>query len=191
MHIIKPGASYVEVIGGVELLVKDFTKRDLVIVLAGTGEFQQGKIPKVRAIWDRIRYCTHTNLIFLCPPVVGRFAGKMYSFFQRFESFIDRVNRVSDGQVLLLRNARDARGNLWRRRTVGLVVASLDLIKHGVTGNLIFVPTVDGNELFRNASEHENSDITETIEESVRIDMLPEERNSDFLSPRVTMTVFP
>ncbi|CAG9761200.1 unnamed protein product [Ceutorhynchus assimilis] len=44
--IIKPGAPYVDVIHNMEQLVKDFTKSDCVIVLAGSNEFQQGMLAR-------------------------------------------------------------------------------------------------------------------------------------------------
>ncbi|CAG9771145.1 unnamed protein product [Ceutorhynchus assimilis] len=121
--IIKPGAPYVDVIHNMEQLVKDFTKSDCVIVLAGSNEFQQGY------------------------PATDKFviAKRINSFFQKFYSFAKKVNQVSEGRFLLLNCLIKAKKGKKFENIAELIKLNL---KEKNEKNLIFVPTISREEFF-------------------------------------------
>lgn len=194
--IIKPGASFMEVVTNIEQLVKYYNKNDCVIVLAGSYEFERTKLPKVREIWQKIKYCTHTNLIFLPHPAVQKFvfSEKIYKFYNRFHFFIDKVNWVSEGAISFL-NYFDSGRNKWGL-IPEMILNSLNSNK-GLVKNLLFVPLINsGQELEKASNEQENTTtLTNLLENPVQnindAQSLSTDNNQSFLDSTMTIHLSP
>lgn len=162
--IIKPGASYIEVVTNIEQFVKHYNKNDCVIILAGSSEFQQKKLPRVREIWQKIKYCTHTNLIFLSHPDIQKFviSDKIDKFYNKFHFFIDKVNWVSEGVISFL-NYFDNGKKKWGLVSE-LILNNLNPNK-GLVKNLLFVPLTNSGQLKKvNIEQHNTTALTELLD---------------------------
>ncbi|XP_074033082.1 uncharacterized protein [Leptinotarsa decemlineata] len=109
--IHKPGGKFADILESVDLLSKDYTQKDVIVILAGKGDFESNKHPKVKDIWSKIKNCLHTNIIFLsCPTVIRKYFNIISKFNMRLHDFLSKVNNFSE-QYISLVNINNARGS--------------------------------------------------------------------------------
>lgn len=70
--IVKPGAHYDSVLYRLESLTRDFNGSDYVVIIAGSNDFYNNKRPKFSKIYEILKECSHTNLIFLACPILRK-----------------------------------------------------------------------------------------------------------------------
>lgn len=101
--IVKPNASYKNVLDNLGSLVKNFTEDDVVIIGCGSNDLGSGKYPSIRYINNSIKSCLHTNVIFLsCPVLVKKFASRVTFFNSRLSSFVDYIDRYIENSISFL-----------------------------------------------------------------------------------------
>lgn len=68
--IVKPYASLDHIIENINILTQTFTKNDRVLIYAGFQSLIDGndRCVLLKKIYSKLRYCSHTNLIFLSVP---------------------------------------------------------------------------------------------------------------------------
>lgn len=144
--VIKPGAMYESVIEDMIALTSGYTDRDYVIALAGVNDFRNGISPSVAGINSRIRYCTHTNLIFSTVPCAhfGNFTRKcVCRFNNRFEKCIANLDRYSRCMIRVI-DAGGERGGTYNNICKAIGNKFVDEIMLGRKGcNLKFIELVD------------------------------------------------
>lgn len=145
--IIKPGAGFDSVVEDVTNLVRDYTSKDYVIIAGGWNDFCiSGRGPSLKMIGSKIRYCTHTNIIFLSVPVRSKWQSTcccIDSFNFNLKCYANSLNKYALGRVGYIEN--NYRGALSRaKRLVCRDVLYFILGGYRVTGdkNLVFVDTV-------------------------------------------------
>lgn len=101
--IIKPGACFEMVTENIIELTKDFTLRDYVLILAGSNNFDRMQFPSFKDINSKLKYCTHTNLIFTSIPYrnykKSGFSLKVKKFNDKLKEYADKLNHYGEGKV--------------------------------------------------------------------------------------------
>ena len=153
--IIKPGALYKDIIMDVIDLTKYFTLRDYVVIVGGTNDFLLNRgVPLFRNINSKIRYCTHTNIIFT-PVSLGKALKNSTRVVKKFNfklcEYSYRLNKYSEGKVQWC-DVNDRWGNREKidvicNRLMNEILAK-KFIDH--SKNLVFVPVL--------ANKKENGD---------------------------------
>lgn len=63
--ICKPGGPMQNIIENIELLAKNFTFRDHIIISGGSNNFNNNKTPSLKFLLTKLKGCLHTNIIIL------------------------------------------------------------------------------------------------------------------------------
>lgn len=104
--IIKPGASYMQVIHNVEVLTRTYSTQDHIIILAGSNDFSRdNRYPRFRDISDAIKKCSTLNIILATVPLTNDF--KLNRFINKFNNklsdFVTKLNNYISGSITLLK----------------------------------------------------------------------------------------
>lgn len=138
--IIKPGACYNSVIEDIIGLTRNFTLRDYVVIIAGTNDFLRYKRPLFKQITSKVKFCTHTNIIFTSVPDLHLGNGTRNSvrkFNTKLGEYTNVLDRYGEGRVSFV----DISSNWFINRkgaTVGKIVEAIN-VDGGCSGNLIFI----------------------------------------------------
>lgn len=178
--LIKPNASFLDVIVDIDKLVKSFSKDDCVIVLAGEHEFCLGSLPKVKAIWQKVKFCTHTNLIFLSHPNIRKFNAteRIDWFYSRFCSFIDRVNQFSEGEISFLFSGNKSKGEKNWELISENILGKINLYKKLIK-NLIFIPILNRTDMLSKVNDQ--SKTSSLVDEEEHINNLISQENQSVI----------
>lgn len=103
--IVKPGALLHQVIENMELLTKNFTINDYVIIVGGSNDIDSKTTPSFRTICKKLKLCTHTNVIFSSVPFFKNNYknylknSHIYKYNVRLNEFLFKFNKCVEGQT--------------------------------------------------------------------------------------------
>ena len=99
--VLKPKAPLKDVMESIEQLTNGFTKDDIVILIAGTNDLQNYRYPSFRVICDKLKLCSHTNVIISSVPFARN--KKLDKYILKYNSqllqFTNRMNELSVNSV--------------------------------------------------------------------------------------------
>ncbi|CAH1104023.1 unnamed protein product [Psylliodes chrysocephalus] len=87
LQITKPGATLGQVIENIEMLVKDFSFKDYVIVMGDANDFLLDKYPSMRFLNFKLKQCTNTNLILLSMPKINKNNNRVFKFISKLQLY--------------------------------------------------------------------------------------------------------
>lgn len=142
--IVKPGASFSGVIEDIESLTKNFTLLDYVVIIAGSNDFLNRTYPLFRIINQKIKQCTHTNIIFTTVPFNGnkKLNHFIYKFNIRLSEYVFKLNKYSEGNIQLI----DLNNTKGYKKNNSVVLQNIEEIfleqkKANNNKNLLFINT--------------------------------------------------
>lgn len=99
--IIKPGASLCNVVGNLECLTREYTSKDYVILVAGSNDFKNNKIPSINLLLDKVKGCTHTNIVVLSVPYFFDYNInlKIHKFNIKLSDLLFKLNKISENGI--------------------------------------------------------------------------------------------
>ena len=203
----KPGAHLYQVLDNIELLAKNYTLQDNIIVVGGSNDIDNGKTPSFRYICNKLKLCVHTNVMFASVPYCNKHSHKndhIYKFNTKLRDFLDKFNACSEGHF----NFVEINSRHWKKfnnyTAASKLVKSLFATKQSQK-SLIFIRTsdvIDTDNFSISASVHNLPNITPTvtsINDDVDSSMVSlsdsngtQESLSNFLYPRLSqMSLLP
>lgn len=101
LSFVKPGAKLNEILANIEDLTKDFTIEDFVITMAGTNDIISGQTPSFRYICNKLKLCTHTNILFASVPYQKtiRENKHIFKYNSNLNKFLWKFNKYTEGHV--------------------------------------------------------------------------------------------
>lgn len=102
ISFIKPGALMHQVMENIEILTKDFTLQDFVVIIGGSNDIKNRKTPSFHLICNKLKLCTNTNVIFPSIPVnykdinTRRHISKYNLVLNKF---LCKFNRYTEGKI--------------------------------------------------------------------------------------------
>ena len=195
--LLKPGASYENILDDVELLVKSYTKADFVIVFAGANDFQNCKYPKMRNICNKMKLCAHTNFIFLSTPklCVNKNNSLINKCNNKLAELLVKLNNYTQG-IMSFIDINDEMDIKLPNFEICTKIANVIHSTHNFSKNLIFINTDQSN-----LNEHEASliNISDDTQTGLGILDVPHATNygankelisdkDNFLFPRLSQT---
>lgn len=141
--IIKPGARFLDVIGNIVALTKNFTKNDYVLILAGSNDFFAGGCPSIGELHQRLKLCTHTNIILSAVPFSYRHRGennpRIFRFNKRLSEYSFELNKYAEADVLYADINSDKGWRMKSRDFASRLTLLVNKSKNLTSKNLIFV----------------------------------------------------
>lgn len=98
----KPGALLNQVMENVELITKHFNLEDYVIITGGSNDIDLKKIPSFRGICNKLKLCTHTNILFTSIPYSVSDLSKnkyIFKYNAKLNDFLNKFNKCTEGRV--------------------------------------------------------------------------------------------
>lgn len=138
--IIKPGASFSGVIENIASLAKTYTLTDYIIIVAGANDFENNKYPSFKNINNKLKSCTHTNIIITTVPfIINRKINKYINKFNnKLNDYLFRLNKYTQGNVNLL-DINNNSGTISNKRVIAKQLAYLIKNSKNMNKVLIFV----------------------------------------------------
>lgn len=102
MSIKKPGALLDQVMENIEILTKNFTLQDFVIIIGGSNDIKNKRIPLFRSICNKLKLCSHTNILFASVPYVENKQNcnrHIYKFNTKLNDFLRKFNNYTEGVI--------------------------------------------------------------------------------------------
>lgn len=102
LSVKKPGAILNQVMENIEIITKDFTLEDFVIISGGSNDIDLKKIPSFRFICNKLKLCTHTNILFTSVPYITNSFQKnkhTYKYNAKLNDFLIKFNNCTKGLV--------------------------------------------------------------------------------------------
>ena len=98
--MFKPGASMDSILHDVEGLTESFTCKDYLIVIGGSNDILNGKIPSFKFLLSKMKNCVNTNLFLSSIPysskiniknndLINKYNIKLRQFLQRFNNCVE------------------------------------------------------------------------------------------------------
>ena len=142
-HILKPGATFRSVVQNVEVLSRDMSQKDFIIVMAGSNDFYHGKSPSIRDIQKLISDCANSNLIIFSTPYVNCYKTNLniFEFNTKLYNLVTRVGYVSENGISFIDSNTSnglPKNNKSNRKAIIEAILSLHVKKHS---SLIFINT--------------------------------------------------
>lgn len=179
--IIKPGALFENVIEAIKKLTEGYTIRDYVIIIAGLNNFKNNMYPKISEIHKKVKFCTHTNILFSTIPQFGLRKKIKYfikKFNSRFFEYVLKLNRFAEGKIKLI-DILDSKGYLISMKKICEKI--IKEIKFGKKiGNLLFIDAT-------NNSNRLNVDVTDKSNR-FNVDVSGNELNRDIVDDIVDLS---
>lgn len=100
ISVIKPGARLSDVMHRIEFLADNYTLNDHIIIIAGSNDICAGKTPSFRFICNKLKQCSHTNVLFTSVPY---FSNKhfqqrhIYKYNVKLSDFLCKFNNYIQG----------------------------------------------------------------------------------------------
>ena len=158
--IIKSNACYSDVIEDVQNLTRNFSLNDFVIIIAGLNDFKfKNKHPSFINMNQRLKYCTHTNIIFTSIPFIKGVPNVnvlIHKFNVKLHSYAERLNHYGEGLVSFCNiNNND---NLMQGAKLVSQIMSDVILEHNPlllrsNKNLIFVNIVESRDKTQTENE--------------------------------------
>lgn len=99
----KPGALLSQIMESMATLTKDFTFEDYVIIMGGKNDIAKYRTPSFRLICNKLKTCTHTNILFTSVPFCHKSdASKnshIYKYNVKLNDFLTKFNNYVEGEV--------------------------------------------------------------------------------------------
>lgn len=151
--VLKPGARLNSVMESLDKLTQSFDLSDYVIIKAGSNDFRNGKPPSFKAILNKLRQCTHTNIIFFSVREQGRYLKQIQKFNDCLQRFVHRYDSCCEGSVFYVEpDTKYTHGN---NECIGAIV---NLMNSKRSKNLVFIHPCN-YKLSNTSDENSHSDI--------------------------------
>ena len=138
--IKKPAASLSGVIEDIESLSRMYSLNDYIIIMAGTNDFSNNKYPLFKGIHNKIKNCTHTNIIFTTVPFCPNGKNNKYinKYNNKLNEYLFKLNRSAQGNIRLL-DINNKSGALLNKTKIANKLAYLIRTPSDPNKTLIFV----------------------------------------------------
>lgn len=152
--IIKPGALLANVMEDIINLVNNFTLNDYVIIVGGANNFYKyNKHPPFKDIHSKIKYCTHTNIVFTSLPLkvtrINRGYNTVNKFNSKLKEYTHKLSNYSEGNVMWCEM-----GNYRKTQFYELLLEQMFNTKN--IKNLIFVPVSKNYNVVKESESRNN-----------------------------------
>lgn len=154
--IIKPGATFQQVVENIDAVTRSYTSQDHIIILAGSNNFNKTKqYPLFKNIWDVIKKCRNLNITIATVPYnknykVNKFINK---FNNKLTDFIRKIDNYVPGKISLL-NVGNVSSNTLNRNFICNEIIKIISCKNYIK-NLTFV-NISNSLNFDNNLDHVN-----------------------------------
>lgn len=145
MSIKKPGALLDQVMENIEILTKNFTFHDFVIIIGGSNDIKNKRIPLFRSICNKLKLCSHTNILFASVPYVENKQNSnrlIYKFNTKLNDFLSKFNNYTEGVIkyveINIEHCRKFRKSMVADQIFNTMSSAKYMIK-----NLTFIKTSD------------------------------------------------
>lgn len=157
--IIKPGASFHQVIENIDLLTVNYGIYDYIIIIAGSNNFNKNhKYPSFRNIWEKIKQCSHSNIIITTVPYRNSKVDKfIYKFNKKLSDFVWKLNKYVPGKV----NIVDVNNKISKFEISNMIVTSM--FSKTNDKNLVFVEMNNNHSIHVQSAETIDVDAQETF----------------------------
>lgn len=103
--ILKPGATFQQVVENIDTATRSYTSQDNIIILAGSNNFNKVKrYPLFKDIWDTVKKCSHLNITVATVPYSNNY--RLNKFINKFNNkliaFISKIDNYVPGKISLL-----------------------------------------------------------------------------------------
>lgn len=154
--LIKPGASFDRVTEDIKSLTKDYCSMDYVIVVAGSNDFKRNKYPSFRLLVDKVRHCSHTNMVLLSVPYFSkRLNSRIHRYNTRLNELVYRLSQCTEGFVEYV-ELNVGKSIQSCKRLVSGRLAFLIGSRRSLCKNLIFIKTQGESTSLPDTSESAN-----------------------------------
>lgn len=144
VSIIKPGALLHQVIHCVENLTKNFTLQDYVVIIAGSNDINIHKTPSFRLICNKLKQCSHTNVLFTSVPylVKNHLNNRhIFKYNTKLNNFLSKFNTLVPGVTSYVEINKNSKK--YNKALVALSIKEAIFDKKAVVKNLTFVNICD------------------------------------------------
>lgn len=102
--ILKPGAPMKNLIENMDILAKNFTFRDYIILIGGSNDLLSYKFPSFKLLLTKLKACAHTNIIILSVPFSkNNFVNyNIMNYNYKLNEFVHKFGRFSEGKVTFI-----------------------------------------------------------------------------------------
>lgn len=149
--IIKPYAYLENIINCVDVLCKDFTENDYVIIIGGFNNIVRGKYPSFKYISEQMKSCSNTNLLFFSIPFVNHDYTNdfVYRFNKNLKSYIFRMKKYELVKVSYVDINSSVHMKILHKNIIAKKV--IELVIHGssLVNNLIHISMNDSSRDFQ------------------------------------------
>lgn len=148
ISIKKPGASLHQVIENVEMLAKNFTLQDYVIITGGLNDILKKKTPSFSYMCKKLKLCTHTNVLFASIPYYKKHYMKdkhVFKFNAKMKEFLDKFDSYTEGCFKFV-DVSNGKSTKWNRRAAASNIVNKVLLYKSSNKNLKFITISDLNE---------------------------------------------
>lgn len=169
LSVVKPGAMLHQVIECVEILTKDFTLQDYVVITAGSNDINCHKTPSFKLICNKLKQCSHTNVIFTSIPYLLNKQNNLpnrhiFKYNNRLNNFLTKFNNLVPGHISYVEiNSEINNKTKQCTNAVAAQIKNVMLNKGAVVKKLIFV-TLNENLPLQDAPPAQNVPVDSSVE---------------------------
>lgn len=187
--IIKPGATFEQIIENMDLLTSTLSTQDQVVIMGGSNNFNvKRRYPLFKAICNKVKQCANHNILIATVPFSSN--QKLNKFIHKFnvklDDFVTKLNNYVPGTISLL-NVND-NVKLLNKNDICKQIIRLTTNKNKHK-NLIFINT-DSNQTVHNILEYsirQDNSVT-VIDETLNVsDTITSETHPHFLDLDVSL----
>ena len=138
--VIKPGATYKQVIENMDLLTRNYSSKDHIVILAGSNNFtKKNGYPRFRDISDQIKKCSSSNITIATVPVSKNSNQNKFitKFNNKLSHFVTKLNNYVPGTISLLNISKTLTTNQNKIDICSQIVEIINC--NHVCKNLIFI----------------------------------------------------
>lgn len=104
LSVKKPGALLHQVMENIEIMTKNYSLDDFVIITGGFNDINLKNTPSFRSICKKLKMCTHTNILFTSIPYIIRDDSKykhinkhINKYNAKLNDFLTKFNKCTEG----------------------------------------------------------------------------------------------
>lgn len=159
--IIKPGAGLCNIVGNLKGLTREYTSKDYVILVAGSNDFKNNRIPSINMLLDEVKGCVHTNIVVLSVPYFFDYSInlKIHKFNIKLSDILFKLNKISENGISCVDYNSEHSPRLGKKKMACREI--VNIMRNGSGNkNLIFVKTQNfSNDYSGQPLESKNSNV--------------------------------
>lgn len=142
LSVKKPGALLNQVMENIEILTKDYSLDDFVIITGGFNDIDSKNTPSFRSICEKLKLCTRTNILFTSIPYTRDFSINKHinKYNAKLNDFLTKFNKRTEGLVQYV-EVNNKKSQYFNYKLVASSIKNILLNKNTLNKTITFINT--------------------------------------------------